>query len=77
MNLLLKCLSSEGRDHRDSPKSSDSPIPEPVQEATPLLLLSMFSIAARYSDENFPNLLDNKMWEAGYEYADGARSILG
>lgn len=72
----LKYFSSDGRDLRDSPKSSASPRPEPTQEVTPLLLLSIFSIAARFTDDDLPKPSDDKMWEAGYKYLDRARDIL-
>jgi len=67
---------NDGRDLKESPKSSASPVPEPTQEVTPLLLLSIFAIAARYTDDDLPNPSDN-MWEAGYEYANSARDVLG
>lgn len=75
--LLLKTFFSEGRELRDSPTSSGSPRPEPTQEVTPLLLLSIFAIAARFTDDDLPNPFDNKMWEAGCEYLDNARKIAG
>ncbi|KAF8808141.1 hypothetical protein BYT27DRAFT_7190259 [Phlegmacium glaucopus] len=67
---------NDGRDLRDSPSSSASPRPEPTQEVTPLLLLSIFSIAARLTGDDLPNPSDNKMWEAGYEYLECAQHIL-
>jgi hypothetical protein len=66
---------SEGRDLKESAKSP-SPVPELTQEVTPLLLLSIFAIAARFTDEDLPNPTDNKMWEGGYEYVDSARNVL-
>lgn len=54
-----------------------SPRPEPSQEVTPLLLLSMFSIAARYTEETMPKPQDGEMWEAGYDYLEKARQLLG
>ncbi|KAF9055831.1 fungal-specific transcription factor domain-containing protein [Panaeolus papilionaceus] len=53
-----------------------SPRPEPSQEVTPLLLFSIFAIAARFLNEDPPKSPDNKMWDAGCEYLDSARSIL-
>ncbi|KIY50437.1 hypothetical protein FISHEDRAFT_64668 [Fistulina hepatica ATCC 64428] len=51
-----------------------SPKPESSQKVTPLLLLSIFAISARFDeDKNAPR---DKMWEAGCEYAESARTIL-
>ena len=74
-------MGSSGRDFKDSPTSSPvssfSPRPEPTQEVTPLLLLSMFAIAARYTEEIMPKPQDGKMWEAGYDFLEKARVLLG
>ncbi|TFK41823.1 fungal-specific transcription factor domain-containing protein [Crucibulum laeve] len=56
--------------------SSHSPGPEPSQEVTPLLLLSIFSITARFSEDDMPYPEDGKMWESGCSYLDRARDTL-
>ncbi|KAJ6503261.1 fungal-specific transcription factor domain-containing protein [Mycena vitilis] len=54
-----------------------SPIkPEPAQKFSPLLLLSMFSISARFSDQDSPLPPKGKMWEAGGKYFELAKRIL-
>ncbi|KAF9015674.1 fungal-specific transcription factor domain-containing protein [Cyathus striatus] len=55
---------------------SSSPRPEPSQELTPLLLLSIFSLAARFSEDDMPYPDEGKMWEAGCAYFDRARDTL-
>jgi hypothetical protein len=37
----------------------------------------MFSIASRYTEKIMPKPQDGKMWEAGYDYLEKARSLLG
>jgi len=37
----------------------------------------MFSIAARYTEETMPIPQDGKMWEAGHDYLERARQVLG
>jgi len=68
------------QDFKDSPNTElssvhSSPKPEPTQEVTPLLLLSIFTISARFTDDDKP--LDGRMWEAGCDYLATARQILG
>lgn len=71
---------SDGVDFRDSPSSHStssysSPRPEPTQEVTRLLLFSIFAIAARFIEEDdLPQ--DDRMWDAGCNYLDSARSVL-
>lgn len=63
----------------DSPASSaysQSPRPEPTQEVTPLLLLAIFAVAARFKDDDEVPSSRGKMWEAGTAYAEAARKIL-
>ncbi|KAH7910437.1 fungal-specific transcription factor domain-containing protein [Hygrophoropsis aurantiaca] len=55
--------------------SSSSPNQEPSQSVTKLLLLAIFSIAARYSDDATPPTAD-RMWEAGCQYLVEARTVL-
>ncbi|KAJ7246249.1 fungal-specific transcription factor domain-containing protein [Mycena haematopus] len=56
---------------------SDSPIkPEPAQKFSPLLLLAMFAISARFSEQDTPLPPKGKMWEAGGKYFDLAQGIL-
>ena len=78
---MVNLMGSNCRDFRDSPTSSPvspfSPRSEPTQEVTPLLLLSMFAIAARYTEEIMPKPQDGKMWEAGYDFLEKARVLLG
>ncbi|KAJ7109940.1 fungal-specific transcription factor domain-containing protein [Mycena epipterygia] len=50
--------------------------PEPAQKFSPLLLLAMFSISARFSDQDTPLPPKGKMWEAGGKYFDLAKNIL-
>lgn len=56
--------------------SFSSPRPEPTQEVTPLLLLSMFAVAARFGECDDPLPPKGKMWEGGCFYLDNARTIL-
>ncbi|KAJ7161307.1 fungal-specific transcription factor domain-containing protein [Mycena crocata] len=62
----------------DSPAHSAGPLikPEPAQKFSPLLLLAMFSISARFSDQDTPLPPKGKMWEAGGKYFNLAKSIL-
>jgi len=53
------------------------PRPEPTQEVTSLLLLAIFAIAARFCDDEMPLPPAGKMWEAGCEYLNLARELLG
>ncbi|KAF8078976.1 fungal-specific transcription factor domain-containing protein [Lyophyllum atratum] len=53
-----------------------SPRPDPSQEVTPLLLFSIFTITARFCDDETPPPSRGKMWEAGCNYLDSARAIL-
>ncbi|KAG5652448.1 hypothetical protein H0H81_004992 [Sphagnurus paluster] len=53
-----------------------SPRRDPSQEATPLLLFSIFSITARFCDDEITPPLRGKMWEGGCNYLDSARAIL-
>ena len=83
LHLPLTCfltLTSNGR--KDSPNSATSPTfssPRPgrSQEITPLLLLSMFAIAARYTEDTMTKPQDGKMWDAGCDYLERARQLLG
>ncbi|KAJ6575396.1 fungal-specific transcription factor domain-containing protein [Mycena capillaripes] len=50
--------------------------PEPAQKFSPLLLLAMFSISARFSDQDTPPPPKGKMWEAGGKYFNQAKGIL-
>lgn len=66
------------RTSRESPQGhQSSPRPEPTQEVTSLLLLSIFAIAARFCDDEMPLPPKGKMWEAGCGYLDIARGLLG
>ncbi|KAH7923243.1 hypothetical protein BV22DRAFT_1093249 [Leucogyrophana mollusca] len=56
-------------------ESPPSPNQEPSQTVTKLLLLAIFAIAARYSDDASPPTVD-RMWEAGCEYLIEARTVL-
>jgi hypothetical protein len=79
VQVLIK-YHSDGVDFRDSPSSHSassysSPRPEPTQEVTRLLLFSIFAVAARFIEEDdLPQ--DNRMWDAGCNYLDSARSVL-
>ncbi|KAF8846123.1 hypothetical protein BDN67DRAFT_1064611 [Paxillus ammoniavirescens] len=59
----------------ESNRGTPSSGPEPSQTVTKLLLLSIFSIAARYLDERVPESVDN-LWEAGCDYLAQARNVL-
>ncbi|TFK30943.1 hypothetical protein FA15DRAFT_630298 [Coprinopsis marcescibilis] len=56
--------------------SHSTPRPEPTQEITPLLLLCMFSIAARFLVDEEGHSANGSLWEAGSEYMEDARKIL-
>ncbi|KAF6766696.1 fungal-specific transcription factor domain-containing protein [Ephemerocybe angulata] len=56
--------------------SNATPRPEPTQEVTPLLLLSMFAVAARFKDDEEADTSNGKMWEGGASYSEAARKIL-
>ncbi|KAL0576702.1 hypothetical protein V5O48_005269 [Marasmius crinis-equi] len=58
------------------PVKFSSPKPESSQQADTLLLLTMFAITARFVDNHEPKPSNGKMWEAGVEYLEGARTIL-
>ncbi|KAF5368636.1 hypothetical protein D9758_002174 [Tetrapyrgos nigripes] len=60
---------------RTPSSTSSSPKPESSQKVTNLLLLTMFAITARFSDDA-PSASNGKMWEAGCEYMEKARHIL-
>ena len=47
-----------------------------MQEVTTLLLFAIFAISARFVDDDYPSQPDG-MWEAGCDYLDSARDILG
>jgi len=55
---------------------SSSFTPEPSQTVSKLLLLSIFSVAARYLDERASEPTD-KIWDTGCDYLTQARSVLG
>ncbi|KAF9245870.1 fungal-specific transcription factor domain-containing protein [Melanogaster broomeanus] len=72
------CFLREYNDNPNTPEPSrgtPSSNPEPSQTVTKLLLLSMFSIAARYLDECVPESMD-ELWEAGCDYLAQARNVL-
>ncbi|EGN91754.1 hypothetical protein SERLA73DRAFT_80157 [Serpula lacrymans var. lacrymans S7.3] len=54
--------------------STFSPKLEPSQTVTKLLLLAIYAIAARYSDDSPPPV--GKMWEVGCDYLIEARTLL-
>ncbi|KAJ7897143.1 fungal-specific transcription factor domain-containing protein [Mycena olivaceomarginata] len=60
----------------DSQGSGSSTKPESAQTFSPLLLLAMFALSARFSDEDTPLPPKGKMWEAGGKYFDRAKGIL-
>ncbi|KAJ7492355.1 fungal-specific transcription factor domain-containing protein [Mycena latifolia] len=65
--------------HTGSPvhsPSHGSAKPEAAQKSSPLLLLAMFAISARFSDQDTPLPPKGKMWEAGAKYFDLAKHIL-
>jgi hypothetical protein len=61
----------------DSQGSESSTKPESAQKFSPLLLLAMFALSARFSNEDTPLPPKGKMWEAGGKYFDRAKGILG
>lgn len=72
-NWFLPSNSSSG--NSSSPGFNSDPS-EPSQTVSKLLLLSIFSVAARYLDESTPEPID-KIWEAGCDYLTQARSVVG
>ncbi|KIK70628.1 hypothetical protein GYMLUDRAFT_209950 [Collybiopsis luxurians FD-317 M1] len=69
----------QGQTRENSPASaSSSPKPESSQKCTNLLLLTIFSITARFCEDQPPKppTAINQMWEAGYEHLEQARKIL-
>ncbi|KIJ66200.1 hypothetical protein HYDPIDRAFT_26571 [Hydnomerulius pinastri MD-312] len=74
---FLREYSEWKRSNPNTPESSGDPpsSPEPSQTVTRLLLLSIFSIGARYLDECVPASID-KLWEAGGEYLAQAKTVL-
>ncbi|CAA7264843.1 unnamed protein product [Cyclocybe aegerita] len=72
---------SEGREISPSLSTASvysSPRPEPTQEVTTLLLISIFAIAARFTDDDLshPSGPESNMWDAGCEYVDVAWKLL-
>jgi Fungal specific transcription factor domain len=67
--------SSVGSPVGESSSSQTSPKPEPCQEITPLLLLSIFAIASRFDDEHVAHS-NGRLSEAGSGYVEDARRIL-
>ncbi|OBZ79157.1 Nitrogen assimilation transcription factor nirA [Grifola frondosa] len=57
-------------------KSSSSVEREPIQKPCKLLLLSMFAIAARYSDQDYSQDTSHGFSKAGQEYVSSARILL-
>ncbi|KAH6917023.1 fungal-specific transcription factor domain-containing protein [Coprinopsis sp. MPI-PUGE-AT-0042] len=70
-----KFHNSVGSPVAGSSSSQTSPKPEPCQEITPLLLLSIFAIAARFDDEHVMHS-SGRASEAGSGYVEDARRIL-
>ncbi|KAF7311124.1 Zn(2)-C6 fungal-type domain-containing protein [Mycena chlorophos] len=68
--------------HMASPVNSPTdcnqshPKPESAQKYSPLLLLAMFAVSARFSDQDTPPPAKGKMWEAGAKYFVAAKNIL-
>lgn len=60
-----------------APSPGETAKPEPQQRVTPLLLFAIFSIAARFVDHDMPQYSTGKMWDAGCEYVDCAKEIIG
>ncbi|KAJ7631249.1 fungal-specific transcription factor domain-containing protein [Roridomyces roridus] len=50
--------------------------PNPAQKFSSLLLLAMFSISARFSDQDTPLPPRGNMWEAGGKYLNLAKQVL-
>ncbi|KAJ7103261.1 fungal-specific transcription factor domain-containing protein [Mycena belliarum] len=70
-------FSEYNRRHASPPHGySPTPKPECAQQSSPLLLLSMFAISARFSDQDTPLPPKGKMWEAGATYFQLATKIL-
>lgn len=72
------CLPSSSGDPSPPGSNGNSPpsAPEPSQTVSKLLLLSIFSVAARYLDESASEPMD-KIWDAGCDYLTQARTVLG
>ncbi|EKM84077.1 hypothetical protein AGABI1DRAFT_117526 [Agaricus bisporus var. burnettii JB137-S8] len=74
--LLEYQYKRQGTRRESQPNSPRLPRPEPTQEVTPLLLLAIFAIAARFCEDEMPLPPTGKMWEAGCGYLDTARGLL-
>lgn len=72
------CLPFNSGNRSQPGSSGDSPpfSPEPSQTVSKLLLLSIFSVAARYLDERASEPTD-RIWDTGCDYLTQARSVLG
>ncbi|THV07451.1 hypothetical protein K435DRAFT_741751 [Dendrothele bispora CBS 962.96] len=73
--FLSEYASRKQQGGRTPSSTSSTPKPESSQKVTNLLLLTMFALTARFSDDA-PLTLNGKMWEAGCEYMESARHIL-
>jgi hypothetical protein len=72
------CLPVNSANPSPPGSNSSSPwsAPESSQTISKLLLLSIFSVAARYLDERASEPTD-KIWDTGCDYLTQARSVLG
>ncbi|KAI8972440.1 fungal-specific transcription factor domain-containing protein [Trametes punicea] len=72
------CSGESGYSDAASPISSSSPLGSRRRRVPTLLLLAMFSLAARYSPRtaDMPPPDDGTMWTAGDEYMEDAKVIL-
>jgi hypothetical protein len=74
---LLTCNGGSSARLPSPDASADgTPRPDPSQEVTPLLLLSIFAITARFCEDGVPPPPRGEMWGAGCDYLDSARAIL-
>lgn len=77
---MNECLPGNSSVCNSSPQGLNNQSPstanESSQTVSKLLLLSIFSIAARYVDEDVPEPSD-KIWDAGGDYLTQAKRVLG
>lgn len=74
--FLAEYNSRKRHSHTGLSPEANTPRPEASQEVTPLLLFSIFAIAARFCEDGTPPPPRGEMWGAGCDYLNSARTIL-
>jgi hypothetical protein len=74
--MRLFCSGSELKRANANSTCASFPRPEPSQKVSKLLLLSIFAISSRFSEDEAPLPPEGKLWEAGCNYLNSALSIL-